>query len=537
MKRKHARQRQIRSCKTTLAEAQLQSESGIPPDVARNARIELRRVLGWLMIIVLSAVNLYRAATQSIVGDEALTFHWFLRGGWIDVFQKFDANNHVLYSALAKASVSVFGVSELAIRMPSVVAGVFYLIAAYRISMRNFPGLATFLLSQALLSLNPLVLDFLSLGRGYGLGLAALFWALHEAQNYFDRRRRTLIPVGVLCAVAVCANLVYAVPTSGLFAVLIGLVLLRRQPLRPVLAAILVCAAISAALLSVPLSHAVRDHFYAGSATIAESYISLIHTTIPQRATVVSGWLAAGLLGITLIVSAGRPQNLSNLPAAVLAFSLAALVAANAILGVPLPVNRTGLYLIPLFSLAAVAAMQQLSAGRLQTAVRFPFLAVLWALVLVYLMSFRVNRYPIWWQDSATKQAVQQLRALVRQRQWRTPVLVGVTFWLYPGLEFYRLRDPGWFYAVPVQDGCVENATDFGIESSRESREFRARMGADRRPDVYFLHNADRRFEQVCRLKEFFQYESASLALALPDQASASGSGAGPSMGGTKETR
>lgn len=65
-------------------------------------------------------LNVYRAATQSLAGDEALTFHWFLRdAGWRDLFTRYNANHHVLHSLLAKASISLLGNSEFALRVPT----------------------------------------------------------------------------------------------------------------------------------------------------------------------------------------------------------------------------------------------------------------------------------------------------------------------------------------------------------------------------------------------------------------------------------
>ena len=127
-------------------------------------------VFGW---------NLFRAATLSVTHDEAVTYEWFVALGPQRIYSshEFDANNHVLYSLLAWVSVRLFGLSALALRLPSVLAGLLLLVSAVRLFrlLSGSRGLA--LVGLAVVALNPLVLDFQVAARGYGLGLALSLWA------------------------------------------------------------------------------------------------------------------------------------------------------------------------------------------------------------------------------------------------------------------------------------------------------------------------------------------------------------------------
>ena len=58
------------------------------------------------------AVCLYRAVTQSIVHDEALTYGIYINAPFSQIFQFFDANHHFLNTLLMKLSVAIFGISE-----------------------------------------------------------------------------------------------------------------------------------------------------------------------------------------------------------------------------------------------------------------------------------------------------------------------------------------------------------------------------------------------------------------------------------------
>ncbi|RPI15062.1 MAG: hypothetical protein EHM65_04290, partial [Acidobacteriales bacterium] len=115
-----------------------------------------------ILLIVVFSVNVFRAWTQSITADEAFTHGLFLGGFWDALFNSFDACHHVLHTILCKLSISLFGLSEFTLRIPSLLGGVLYLLAAFRLSRHLFGEGPLFLLSTGLLSLNPLILDMLS---------------------------------------------------------------------------------------------------------------------------------------------------------------------------------------------------------------------------------------------------------------------------------------------------------------------------------------------------------------------------------------
>src|SRR5580700_3452795 len=112
------------------------------------------------------AVCAYRAITQSIVHDEALTYQLYLAGPAARIFDFFDANHHFLNTLLMKLSVSLFGVSEWSMRLPALAGAALYFAAVYRICIRQFQSALASLCGAALLTLNPLLLDFMVAARG-----------------------------------------------------------------------------------------------------------------------------------------------------------------------------------------------------------------------------------------------------------------------------------------------------------------------------------------------------------------------------------
>ena len=138
------------------------------------------------LLIFLFAANCYRAATQSITTDEALTFDKFVAPHLDEIFAHYDANNHVLNTALAWISVEALGIREFPLRLPSVLGGALYLWGVYRLARLVFGTGPFFLAAVALSALNPLLLDHLSAARGYGLALAFLTWALINMIEFLD---------------------------------------------------------------------------------------------------------------------------------------------------------------------------------------------------------------------------------------------------------------------------------------------------------------------------------------------------------------
>src|SRR5689334_1906268 len=130
------------------------------------------------LIAVLAAANLVRAMMLPVTLGEALNYNRFIQPPWREALEHFDLNNHVLNTILVRISTARFHLTELSLRLPSLLAGLLYLWVAYRLSVRRFAGGPWAVVVFALLTLNPMVLDAMSEARGYGMALAALFWAL-----------------------------------------------------------------------------------------------------------------------------------------------------------------------------------------------------------------------------------------------------------------------------------------------------------------------------------------------------------------------
>ena len=146
------------------------------------------RLKGYLA--ALWVVCLYRAITQSVTHDEALTYQLYVAAPFSRMFNYFDANHHFLNTLLMRLSVALFGVSEWSLRLPALAAAGLYFAVVYQIGVKMFRSAAVSLLAVALLTLNPFVLDFMVAARGYGMALALFTYALVVLVTYAREKDR-----------------------------------------------------------------------------------------------------------------------------------------------------------------------------------------------------------------------------------------------------------------------------------------------------------------------------------------------------------
>ncbi len=153
------------------------------PKISRLLTIALGLGLGvWVF---------YRAANLSFTHDESGSYIFFYNQPYSDLL--FDvncwisANNHILNSALFKLSVDLFGISDLNIRLPNALAFIGCFIVAFSISEKHLSKTLPKLILFVVLFINPYVMDFYSLCRGYGLSmffhLSTLYFLLNYLKN------------------------------------------------------------------------------------------------------------------------------------------------------------------------------------------------------------------------------------------------------------------------------------------------------------------------------------------------------------------
>jgi hypothetical protein len=423
------------------------------------------RVIVASFLAFVSAASGYRAATQAIVYDEATTYLMFLAGPLERVFTWYTANNHVLFTLAAKASTAALGVSEVTLRLPSVLAGIGYLIGSALLARRVSSSRLVFVLTLCALTLNPLVFDFMAAARGYGLALCLFALALLELSREPGRQRWWLASLAL--GGSVSANLAFAFPALALLTTASAIAVKRAAGWRGLVArGWLPGMLVAAALLVVPLQNATLDTFFFGAESLIETARSIVRLSVAHHptwwtGTSIAAWTEALILvAVVLTVIAAASAALIRLvfpapsgPPALallggtLAFTIALLLVAHVAAGVLYPKGRTGLYFVPLVVLTLAA----LTTATRHKIVRWSAVSVLCLLTVTALEQFTTASFGPWRYDAGSRRIAELIAA--RASVYGRSVRVAATEHLYqPALEFYRVtKYPNRF--APVLDG------------------------------------------------------------------------------------
>jgi hypothetical protein len=439
--------------------------------------------LAQALALAILALNVYRAAVCSIIIDEAFTYNSFVRPPLAGILTTYDANHHVLHSLLAKAFVSLFGVSEFTLRLTSLLGGALYLWTVFSLARTIFGSRPMLVLSVALLSLNPLVLDHLSMARGYGAGLGlwllALYQAIHWPPSPSPPQLRRL---AITLAASVGFNLIFIPPGLALVAWCAISMARDKGTWDKLLNHLLIPGVVSTFLILVlPLSHAERDHFYLGETTLKKSIITVSSASLLQKMhwmparvrgwdegvwTLVNGapWAMAALMlagimaGIHMLLRT-KHNGGERLGFATISISwtvLFLLVAGHAIAHVLYPFARTGIYWIPLLTLLALWLYERYAT---HLAARIVGCAVACAWLLLYALQIHPTYYSSFSMDAGTKQFVEVLRHMENGTR---KIRLGVNWQLESGLNFYRYKY-GLDWIAPVESGSLQRPADYYV--------------------------------------------------------------------------
>ncbi len=441
----------------------------------KNAAARPERIAVYVFALARTILCGYCAFTQSITVDEATTYLNYVREHWSNVWSNYDPNNHVLYSILAQLSVRAFHASEFTLRLPSVLAGFFFVIGLHRVLAATIESGVIRWIALVGISLAPLMLDFAVAARGYGLGLALLIWAI-----YFSMEQRDL-------AAGICAGLSIAA-TFNLAFCAIGLIvfpLIRDKDNLSVRVARSLAVLISAGAiflaLCFPILRQVRTaQLYVGEPTIRAALYNLAFLTIravpghPGLFGTGTGartiqYIFLPVLTIFIAVVAIRSRR-SFLPALVLLLALVAIVASHFMAGLNYPVDRLGLHLFMLLGLAWAIAVANVS-KRWIRAVN-GLLAVV--LIAQFMTQFHTRYFALWEFDSATKQVALRLRDGTRGAP-PDSVSVSASWFHTPALEFYRRV---WKIAPlkPIErhERTILNGFDYYVLNLKEDDDLKA---------------------------------------------------------------
>ena len=426
----------------------------------------------WFLAALL-AVNLYRAMTQSVTPGEAWNYDRFIGPPWREALTRFDVNNHVLNTLLVRISTSQFHLTELSLRLPSLLAGVFYLWVVFRMARRWFGDGLPFLAVVGLLTLNPLVVDALSEARGYGMALACWMWALELILESVESFSAQKLNVAAVClGLSVSATLAFAAPACALLTVLlvwpksgadgVSSGSARGAPWTrpPGRVLVLIFFLTAFVLLAIPLNQAEWKTLAIGATSLRQTINEITAVSLGTSLKVMG---AIARVALALVTVAGavaflrhwrrRDGALVALSGATLALTLVFLIASHRWLHTPFP-QAGAIYLIPLTVLIVTAVILK----RHNKAAQLAFLTVCAVLLARYIAEFPFGMYAAGSQFAGARSLAKALRV---QAGGGSPK-IGVSLAAEPIMSYYRrrYRQANW---QPIERQPLTGVYDFYV--------------------------------------------------------------------------
>jgi hypothetical protein len=345
-----------------------------------------------------------RACVQSITIDEADTYlFWVARhdpSHW-----EAASNNHVLNSLLMRLFTSVFGVSHLSVRAPALLGAALYIGAAYLLCRKLTPELRLQWPVFVCLVYNPFVFDHLVAARGYALALGFMMGMLAVA--VYTRLD------GAACALcSVCAALSFAANFSFAFVDAFALLAIfvwacaRTQATQArvrLLGACLLPGLLVSMFLSAPaVLHWPKGQLGYGAHSLAEMFSTVARASLyrlnPQIVNPmllpllehVKPFLLPALLALAVWQWARWRPAVSGALLGILAAAIGAHWLLLKWFHVPLPMDRTAIWMVPLCVLAIGAAADR----------RRALTVMLYVMSFYFVLCLRLNYFKEWDWDA-----------------------------------------------------------------------------------------------------------------------------------------
>jgi len=464
-------------------------------------------------IFFLSAVSLYivvRAAFLSITHDEAITIMFQGTQPYSDIFlykAGSPPNNHVINSLLVRLAISIFGYNEIFIRIAGLIGGFLYIIFAYKLSKKLFSRTLLFALSLSLLILNPYVLDFFSLARGYSLALGLLITSLFFMFSGYEDKEpnealRDKIKAFIFMSLSVISNLSFLNVYLSLFCTYMVIEVVVAYPVfkqtwsfnllkdtfKKELFYILIITLSLAVLIYRPLAKISRaKQFYGGNSGFwHDTVTSLINASLYNKGyfnlvniviiTILALFLIYFIIRLIHKKSIDSCDRELIIISSIITFASLSVIFQNILFGTPFVVIRTAIYFIPLFTLFVFILWKSILDNLFFKFKIVPHVFLIFCGMLFlfhYISCLNLSHTYDWQYDASTKAAMNQIFKKGRDlKSEKDQITIGATWFLVPAIDYYIIKHGGPYKYIEPN----------GVDTA----------GPDGLFDYYYLQNSDK---------------------------------------------
>jgi hypothetical protein len=410
--------------------------------------------------------TLVRAFLLSFTYDEAESYLQYTRNS---VFlnndnQQMSANHHLLNNWLNIFTTKLWGVSELVLRIPSLFAHLLFLYFSAKL-VKNFQNTSLAIASFLIINLNPYLLDFFSLSRGYalsiGLMMASIYYiSVFIADGYKSKNALAAIVLGGLATLANFVLLNYFVVSFGLI-VLFQFIVFNDTPNKKwssfFKSILFPFIAFSVFLLfiipvAIQLKNAGALYFGGNNSFWADTVFSIINCSlysihynylVPILAKVVvvfSVVCATVFFGVMYFKNRSN-TNILFLGSLIFLLTMCSFstIVQHFVLGTLYLVDRTAIFLVVIFNLVFVVFINECT--KIKSNIAWTaYLASVFA-IIHFVLAFNLSYVLEWRWDADIKQMIVDLDKVKVIPAEKNSISIAIPLEFESSINFYRAKD------------------------------------------------------------------------------------------------
>ncbi len=417
-----------------------------------------------------------RACVQAVTGDEAQDYLFYAAHNNPSQWDP-AANNHMLNSIGERLFASIFGLSALSVRIPTLLGAAIYIYVAYRLCEAISAEWKVRIPLFVCLVYNPFIFDFFVAARGYGIANAFLIaaiaisasWHLHRHEFEGGGARELTVATALssaLIGLAFAAN--FSLAFTGAAAILLLLIwaIRAKSASQPKLMSAAAVPGLLVVLLipSWTLLHFPKSEIVAGTKSLKTTLSSLAESSMHQPSPYLINPLlihpfellreyllpvvgALAFIQLLCILGARVWKRESN-PHTAWLCAFGAVVSGIFLLAVGehrlayrlfrllLPVSRTGLFFLPLVTLMAGIAAAVPAFSRGARISRNLLIGSLSLLSIYFFFCMRLTYFQEWDYQTDLKDAYKVLACYNHERNIQD---VESSWEYHAGMNFQRL--------------------------------------------------------------------------------------------------
>lgn len=425
-----------------------------------------------ISILLVFAYIFLRSIFVGFTHDESLSYT-ILTGNESQIFT---ANNHLLNTILMTFCSLILGYSEWSLRLPNVLAFGLYGYSIIKILQLSKLHFLTIWLAIFVFFLNPFLLDFFALARGYGLGMGFLTFTFYQGWRFFYLNQKTSNLILFILSSITCtySNYAFFTPILALQVsfFLIFLNLHKASWKKLFLAYFIEICFLIPAVLNIRYLSKMNELYAGGDNGVFQDTIkSTFHSSYETSWFDFTFW---GIWIFTAITIFSFFKIRTHSVKLMLVWTLVLILiptVLNLTIQMGFAKDRAAQYWILVGGFIALFTFNEFIQSTKNQIIKLSSILIISVLstinVIVFISHFNLHHSIIWKSDSDVKTALQTIDKLNIKKGSKT---LGITWTLEPSINYYReTKSLSWL--KPVNRDGISGAYDFYLFFDADSNQ------------------------------------------------------------------